>query len=95
MPLLVKEPCVSLENSSFLPSFHYIYQPQLNSHLSLSNFSLRSNSGLMATDASDWQQNYQVGEGCGGVEYQVKLTCKAVYDMHKHNRYMHVGKLGC
>lgn len=49
----------------------------------------------MATDASDWQQNYQVGEGCGGVEYQVKLTCKAVYDMHKHNRYMHVGKLGC
>lgn len=58
MALRLEESCVLLENDSFVPTFHYIYQPQLNSHLSLSNFSLRSNTGLMATDASDWQQNY-------------------------------------
>jgi len=63
MALRVKESYVLLENGSFVPTFHCICQPQLNSHLSLSNSSLRNNTGLMVTDASDWPQNHCLGQG--------------------------------
>lgn len=58
MALRVKESCVLLENVLFVPTYHSLYQPQLNSHLLLPNFLLRNPTGLMATDASVWQQNY-------------------------------------